>query len=280
MSKTYQNPLTLLLYLFLSLIFFTNCVTGEEERKQESLTHEELGQEEGEELEQEEDEELGQEEDEELGQEEDEELGQEEESKELGQGETSTSQKTEMTALTPAPATLPAKTLSTSPVKEKSLPTPKISKHKVKESIPESLKKFPFFSYKVVKDDWLSKVSQQVYGDAHVWSRIYDMNRNKVSHPDRIKIGEKLKIPIVDAKSRSFAKNYQAKLEYEQKSKQKKTQTIAIKIKKGETLSSLAEKHLGSASKWQQIWELNKDSVKDPSKIFAGSMLKVNIQQL
>ena len=43
----------------------------------------------------------------------------------------------------------------------------------------------------------------------------------------------------------------------------------------GENLSSLAVKYLGDRTKWREIYEMNKDIIKDPNKIYVGQVLKV-----
>ena len=47
----------------------------------------------------------------------------------------------------------------------------------------------------VVRGESLSKIAQQVYGDAQLWRRIYDANRDVIKNPDLIEPGQTLKIP-------------------------------------------------------------------------------------
>jgi uncharacterized protein YidB (DUF937 family) len=51
--------------------------------------------------------------------------------------------------------------------------------------------------YTVVPGDSLSKIAQRFYGDASQWPRIFDANRDQLQNPDRIRQGQKLKIPTV-----------------------------------------------------------------------------------
>lgn len=44
-------------------------------------------------------------------------------------------------------------------------------------------------------------------------------------------------------------------------------------VKDGDTLSAIAKKHLGSASAYMKIFELNKDQLTDPDKIEPGQVL-------
>jgi len=50
-------------------------------------------------------------------------------------------------------------------------------------------------SYTVVAGDNLSKIARHFYGSANAWKRIFDANRDQLSDPDRIRVGQVLKIP-------------------------------------------------------------------------------------
>jgi nucleoid-associated protein YgaU len=49
--------------------------------------------------------------------------------------------------------------------------------------------------YEVQKGDTLSKIAKQLYGDAALYPRIYAANRDAVTDPNRIEVGQKLRIP-------------------------------------------------------------------------------------
>jgi nucleoid-associated protein YgaU len=53
-------------------------------------------------------------------------------------------------------------------------------------------------SYTVQSGDTLSKISKQFYGDADEYMRIFYANRDKISDPDLIKVGQALVIPPDD----------------------------------------------------------------------------------
>jgi len=46
-------------------------------------------------------------------------------------------------------------------------------------------------------------------------------------------------------------------------------------IVSGDTLSKIAKRSLGDASKWKLIFEANRDVIKDPDKIFPGQKIKI-----
>ena len=52
-------------------------------------------------------------------------------------------------------------------------------------------------------------------------------------------------------------------------------QTETYVVKPGDSLSKIAKQTLGDAKAWKRIFELNKDVIKDPDKIFPGQKLKL-----
>jgi nucleoid-associated protein YgaU len=46
-------------------------------------------------------------------------------------------------------------------------------------------------------------------------------------------------------------------------------------VQSGDTLSKIAQKYYGDASLYKQIFEANRDVLKDPNKIFPGQKLKI-----
>ena len=49
--------------------------------------------------------------------------------------------------------------------------------------------------YAVVAGDNLTRIAKHFYGDANAWKTIFDANRDQLSDPDGIKVGQMLKIP-------------------------------------------------------------------------------------
>ena len=50
-------------------------------------------------------------------------------------------------------------------------------------------------------------------------------------------------------------------------------------VQKGDTLSHIAQKHYGKASKWHAIFDANRDQIDNPDKIFPGQVLKLPPRQ-
>ncbi|MDT7604413.1 MAG: hypothetical protein QOF61_2410 [Acidobacteriota bacterium] len=54
-------------------------------------------------------------------------------------------------------------------------------------------------TYTVKGGDTLSKISKQFYGDANEYMRIFYANRDQLKDPDKIQVGQELKIPADNA---------------------------------------------------------------------------------
>ena len=52
---------------------------------------------------------------------------------------------------------------------------------------------------------------------------------------------------------------------------QERTYTVVA----GDTLSMIAKRELGDATKWKQIYEANKDTIKNPDLIYPGQTFKI-----
>ncbi len=49
--------------------------------------------------------------------------------------------------------------------------------------------------YEVASGDNLSKIAKKFYGDANKYMKIFEANKDQLADPDKIKVGQKLKIP-------------------------------------------------------------------------------------
>jgi nucleoid-associated protein YgaU len=49
--------------------------------------------------------------------------------------------------------------------------------------------------YEVKKGDTLSKIAKEFYGDASLYPQIFEANRDHLTDPNKIRVGQKLRIP-------------------------------------------------------------------------------------
>lgn len=52
--------------------------------------------------------------------------------------------------------------------------------------------------YTIVKGDTLSKIAKEEYGDAKLWRKIYDHNKDIIKDPDKIFPGQTISLPPKD----------------------------------------------------------------------------------
>ncbi|MEQ9455535.1 MAG: LysM peptidoglycan-binding domain-containing protein [Phycisphaeraceae bacterium] len=116
----------------------------------------------------------------------------------------------------------------------------------------------------VQSGDSLAKLAARHLGDSGRWDEIYELNRDVLSSPDRVLPGMELKLPDSES-TRTMA------AEPSQPAKAAKTHTI----QSGDSLSSIAAATLGSASRWDEIYELNRDKLSSPDRLILDVELRL-----
>ena len=53
----------------------------------------------------------------------------------------------------------------------------------------------PYGLYTVKSGDTLGKLAKDIYGDAKLYPKIFDLNKDQLKNPDQIKVGQVLKLP-------------------------------------------------------------------------------------
>jgi nucleoid-associated protein YgaU len=112
-----------------------------------------------------------------------------------------------------------------------------------------------FESYSVKSGDTLMKMAFEVYGDLYQWRRILEANRDVISDPNNIPVGTQLKVER-PAQAVSISRNGEA-----------------YRIQSGDTLGTISQQVYGTKSKWRDLWDNNRELIKDPNKIYAGFTL-------
>jgi nucleoid-associated protein YgaU len=106
-------------------------------------------------------------------------------------------------------------------------------------------------TYTVQSGDTLSGIAQQQLGDASRWPEIFLLNRS-IRHPDRISPGQVLTLPA-DTPTQPSPRLYI--------------------VRRGDTLSGIAQRELGDAGRWPEILERNRNVVSNPDRIFPDQVL-------
>ncbi len=123
-------------------------------------------------------------------------------------------------------------------------------KNKLAE-LKETWKKCQYGRYKVVEGDWLSKIAsmRNVYADGKKWPMIYEANKDKIKNPNLIYPNWVLLIPTLDSYT----------------------------VLPGDCLWMIASylSIYSDAKKWPEIYEANKDKIKDPDLIYPKQVITI-----
>ena len=136
--------------------------------------------------------------------------------------------------------------------------------HEGEESIAVSETKQEDVSVKVIhkvkSNDSLFKISRKYYGDKAEWHKLYEANKDNMSGPDALYVGQELLIPDnVDVKKETLG--------FKTSSEKKHV------IEHGDTLYHLARKYYDDSTKWHIIYEANEDTIEDKGLLVKGQIL-------
>ena len=128
----------------------------------------------------------------------------------------------------------------------------------------------------VLPNDNYWSISMRAYGSARYFSALALYNQHRISDPKKMRPGMKVLIPepdILETRYPELFRDYQTKEQLPSGFFIQDNGTPAYRIGERETLSEIAEKHLGRSSRWTQIWRLNKGTLADPNKLKTGSVI-------
>jgi LysM domain len=109
--------------------------------------------------------------------------------------------------------------------------------------------------------DDLWSLAERYYGNGRDWRKIAASNPTLLSGgPDRLQVGWQLKIPDLDEGVAHKGDRL-------------------ITVRRGDTLSSIAERELGAAARWADIFHANRAQLSDPDELSVGMRLLVPQQK-
>ncbi|MEK7866976.1 MAG: LysM peptidoglycan-binding domain-containing protein, partial [Planctomycetota bacterium] len=127
----------------------------------------------------------------------------------------------------------------------------------------------------VGEGDSLSTISQKHFGTTKHWKAIFEANRGILSSPDALSVGMKLVIPEIAAAPAPAAGAPSAP-----RAPSVPTELAALgtpyTVQEGDTLTSIAEKFLGSQNEWSRISALNVGiTMKDADHLSVGMVIVI-----
>jgi nucleoid-associated protein YgaU len=137
-------------------------------------------------------------------------------------------------------------------------------------------------TYKVRPNDNFWTISERLYGTGAYFKALAEMNRDRSSRDDHLRVGTVLQAPTVD----ELEKNYPdlcPKANHRRQAGALRTVSVSTMqgmgrriytVEQGDTLMDIARRQLGKASRWAEILELNRDKLgEDHDYLLPGMQL-------
>lgn len=120
--------------------------------------------------------------------------------------------------------------------------------------------------YRVENGDTLASIAEMFYANEKLGSRILAAN-TQIKDPEHLVAGTYLTIPIQEEEASPRGASADAK------------RTRSYRVQNNESFYSIAKSVLGDASRFQEIFDLNRDLVKgDPKKLRAGQEIRLPVE--
>ncbi len=134
-------------------------------------------------------------------------------------------------------------------------------------------------TYTVEPNDNYWTISQKVYGDGGYFKAIYQHNSRQHPKPERLQVGEVLQVPDAATLQKLYPDlcpkpGHSATAQrITPASARIRPGTKVYVVEEGDTLFKIAKDQLGSPSKWGQVYQLNRDVLRDYDYLKPGTEL-------
>lgn len=138
--------------------------------------------------------------------------------------------------------------------------------------------------YVVTENDSYWSISKRVYGTPIYFHALAQFNSERVPNPERLKPGMKILTPPPQELSARFPKLVSSGTAVERTKAGQNSEAgflfddegqPAYRVDEDDTLTGIAHAHLGRASRWVQIYEMNRTTVSDPKTLKPGTVLRL-----
>lgn len=132
------------------------------------------------------------------------------------------------------------------------------------------------FEHVVRPHETLFQIARHHYNDGNLSDELAHYNRDRVGDDFQIRAGMVLMIPAKDSLVQSVGiVNRLPDVNAGRGSSEPADSGRTYKIRSGDTLSDIAHEQLGSAKRWREIYELNRNVIKDPDVAPEGKVIKL-----
>lgn len=128
----------------------------------------------------------------------------------------------------------------------------------------------------VEPNDSYWKISRRVYGTSRYFSALALYNSHRIPDPKRLRPGMKVLIPepdVLEEKYPQLFRDVSATHREPAGFFVRPDGSAAYRIGERDTLSDIARRHLGRASRWIQIYRLNRQVLSNPNRLKPGTVI-------
>lgn len=119
-------------------------------------------------------------------------------------------------------------------------------------------------TYTVMPGDTLGKIAAKYFGNANMWRKIYADNGDVIKNPDKIRVGQKLRIILeVQAAGKEETSNAGS------------VSNANYVVQAGDNLWKIAKKAYGQGYYWKKVYEANQKVISNPGSIRVGQNLYI-----
>lgn len=132
-------------------------------------------------------------------------------------------------------------------------------------------------TYTVQSGDSLSAIAQRLFGDANRWHELFELNRDQIENPDLIYPGQVLKLPgAAPAAPPPAAPPPAPKPLAPAPVPNPPASGPTYTVQPGDTLSGIAQRALGDAARWPELYAANRAAIgPNPNLIAVGTVLQL-----
>ncbi|MCG6157825.1 LysM peptidoglycan-binding domain-containing protein [Rubinisphaera margarita] len=136
--------------------------------------------------------------------------------------------------------------------------------------------------YKVQMDETYWSISEKHYGSIRYFQALAEFNRHRVGDPKKLRPGMIIYIPEATELERLYTKlipGSQKKRDEENGIRDGLFYTQSgvpmYRVGEEDTLSDIAQKHLGRSTRWVEIYNLNREAIKTADRVKVGTVLRM-----
>ena len=126
-------------------------------------------------------------------------------------------------------------------------------------------------TYTIQPGDTLWKIAAKYFGDGNQWRKILEDNKATIKNPNRIYVGQVIIINVISNGTGADTSAANATASESLVNAENGTYTVQT----GDTMWKISKKLYGTGIFWRRLFNANKDTITDASRIYVGQTIKI-----